>query len=290
MTVTGTVPDMRPHLRRASVAAVPLVYGVGCQNKVLEAMACATPVVATPRAVAALQVQAGRNVLIADGPQAFADAVVGLLENPQVQRDRQGDDQRPQRPDPDEHRIPDLQPQRPVREQHQQHRPAGQPGQVDRPELGIAEQAAERPALPPDRVLELRQPGQPVDEAEMQLDQPQAEVRRHRGPRRPVPRRSRQRPGDARPLHLGPGRPPAREEAVKRRVPSGLTSDTFRRDIDIPPAARLIAAIIKCTIEDMASERASVRKQARAYLDGEMLDYHCGLVGLDAGYIRRKAE
>ena len=87
VTATGTVPDMRPHLRRASVAAVPLVYGVGCQNKVLEAMACGTPVVATPRAVAALQVQAGRNVLIADGPQAFADALVGLLDNPRAQRD-----------------------------------------------------------------------------------------------------------------------------------------------------------------------------------------------------------
>ena len=46
--VTGTLPDLRPYICQASVAAVPLVYGAGVQNKVLEAMACGTPVVATP--------------------------------------------------------------------------------------------------------------------------------------------------------------------------------------------------------------------------------------------------
>jgi glycosyltransferase involved in cell wall biosynthesis len=58
------------------------VYGVGCQNKVLEAMASATPVVATPRAVAALDAQPGRDVFVAEGPQAFAEAVLTLLDDP----------------------------------------------------------------------------------------------------------------------------------------------------------------------------------------------------------------
>lgn len=79
ITVTGTVPDLRPFLRHASVAVVPLVYGAGCQNKVLEAMACGTPVVATSRAVSALKVQRGRDVLVADGADAFAGAVLELL-------------------------------------------------------------------------------------------------------------------------------------------------------------------------------------------------------------------
>ena len=81
--ITGTVPDVRPYLRRAAVAVAPLVYGVGCQNKVLEAMACGTPVVATSRAVGALTARPGRDAVVADGAEPFADAVLGLLGDPQ---------------------------------------------------------------------------------------------------------------------------------------------------------------------------------------------------------------
>ena len=84
--VTGTVADIRPYLRRASVAAVPLVYGAGCQNKVLEAMACATPVVTTPKAVSALHTKQGRDVLVADGPEAFAEGLLSLLGDPLKQQ------------------------------------------------------------------------------------------------------------------------------------------------------------------------------------------------------------
>jgi glycosyltransferase involved in cell wall biosynthesis len=81
--ITGTVPDVRPYLRRAALAVAPLVYGVGCQNKVLEAMACGTPVVATSRAVGALAARSGRDAVVADGAEAFADAVLGLLDDQQ---------------------------------------------------------------------------------------------------------------------------------------------------------------------------------------------------------------
>jgi glycosyltransferase involved in cell wall biosynthesis len=84
--VTGSVADIRPYLRRATMAVVPLTYGVGIQNKVLEAMACATPVVATPQAVSALNVLPGRDVLVAREPEAFAETVLDLLEAPQRQR------------------------------------------------------------------------------------------------------------------------------------------------------------------------------------------------------------
>lgn len=79
ITVTGTVPDMRPYLAQATVAMSPIRYGVGIQNKVLEAMAMATPVVSTPQAVSALQVQAGQDVLVADTPEAMARASISLL-------------------------------------------------------------------------------------------------------------------------------------------------------------------------------------------------------------------
>jgi sugar transferase (PEP-CTERM/EpsH1 system associated) len=87
VVVTGTVPDMRPYLRRAAVAVAPLVYGVGCQNKVLEAMACGTPVVAASRAVAALTARPGRDLLVADGAQPFADAVLRLLGDVRLRHD-----------------------------------------------------------------------------------------------------------------------------------------------------------------------------------------------------------
>lgn len=79
--VTGTVDDLRPYLRRAAVAVAPLTYGAGIQNKVLEAMACGTPVVTTPRAVSALNTQPGTDLLIAGSEEEFAQAVCRLLED-----------------------------------------------------------------------------------------------------------------------------------------------------------------------------------------------------------------
>jgi glycosyltransferase involved in cell wall biosynthesis len=82
VTVTGTVPDMRPFLRQASISVVPLVYGAGSQSKVLEAMACATPVVASPQAVCSLKVQPGRDLLVGEDAANFADRVFDLLSDP----------------------------------------------------------------------------------------------------------------------------------------------------------------------------------------------------------------
>lgn len=79
VTVTGSVPDMRPYLNRATISVAPLLYGAGIQNKVLEAMACATPVVASPRAVSALSAQGGRDIVVADDPEAFAHETLALL-------------------------------------------------------------------------------------------------------------------------------------------------------------------------------------------------------------------
>ena len=83
ITVTGTVLHLPPYLQRATLAVSPLAYGVGIQNKVLEAMACATPVVTSPQAVSALDVRSEQEVLIAEEPAAFASAIIGLLADPQ---------------------------------------------------------------------------------------------------------------------------------------------------------------------------------------------------------------
>ncbi len=83
ISVTGTVKDIRPFLRGATVAVASPTYGVGVQNKVLEAMACATPVVSSPQAVSALHVRPGQDVLVAQDPEAFARAVLSLIDEPQ---------------------------------------------------------------------------------------------------------------------------------------------------------------------------------------------------------------
>ena len=84
--VTGTVKDLPPYLQQATVAVAPIAYGAGIQNKVLEAMACGTPVVTTPQAVSALEVSSGEDVLVAQEPADFANAVLSLLDGPQVRR------------------------------------------------------------------------------------------------------------------------------------------------------------------------------------------------------------
>jgi glycosyltransferase involved in cell wall biosynthesis len=86
ISVTGTVPDLRPYLAQATVSISPMRYGVGIQNKVLEAMAMTTPVISTPQAVSALQTQSAHEVLVADTPAAIAQAVVTLITNKELQR------------------------------------------------------------------------------------------------------------------------------------------------------------------------------------------------------------
>ena len=79
--VTGTVDDLRPYLRRATVAAALVPYGAGIQNKVLEAMACGTAVVGSPQAAAALKITPGREMLVVEGAQAQAKALLQVLTN-----------------------------------------------------------------------------------------------------------------------------------------------------------------------------------------------------------------
>jgi glycosyltransferase involved in cell wall biosynthesis len=87
--VTGFVPDLRPVFDRATVAAVPIVYGAGIQNKLLEAMASGVPVVASPRAAAPFSAQAPRDLAIARDDEAFAAALVSFIDDRRL-RERVG--------------------------------------------------------------------------------------------------------------------------------------------------------------------------------------------------------
>lgn len=81
VTVTGFVEDVRPYLERAAVFAAPLRFGAGIQNKVLEAMAMAVPVVASSVAASGLTLEDGTAapVTVADDPVGVAGAVVAKL-------------------------------------------------------------------------------------------------------------------------------------------------------------------------------------------------------------------
>jgi sugar transferase (PEP-CTERM/EpsH1 system associated) len=76
VTVTGRVPDVRPYLRHAALVVAPLRIARGIQNKVLEAMAMAKTVVATPQAAEGIEGQPGRDYLVA----ATADALSALIK------------------------------------------------------------------------------------------------------------------------------------------------------------------------------------------------------------------
>jgi len=86
VTVAGTVPDIRPYLRRSAIAVAPIRYGAGIQNKVLEAMACATPVVASCQAVSALKATDGEHLLVAEDAATFAQHILDLLADQALQR------------------------------------------------------------------------------------------------------------------------------------------------------------------------------------------------------------
>ncbi len=87
--VTGAVADIRPYLAKATIAVAPLLYGAGIQNKVLEAMAMATPVVASARAVAALSTQPNHDVLVGDDAETLVQHIIRLLAD-EALRERLG--------------------------------------------------------------------------------------------------------------------------------------------------------------------------------------------------------
>ena len=78
-TVTGRVDDVRPYVRHAAVAVAPLRVARGIQNKVLEAMAMAKPVVVSASSAAALSARPGVEIEVAETPEGFAAKTLALL-------------------------------------------------------------------------------------------------------------------------------------------------------------------------------------------------------------------
>jgi polysaccharide biosynthesis protein PslH len=84
VTVTGSVPDVRPYLAASAVAIAPLQIGGGTRLKILEAFAMSKAVVSTSIGCEGLAVASEEHLLVADRPEEFAQAVIKFLNNPEM--------------------------------------------------------------------------------------------------------------------------------------------------------------------------------------------------------------
>jgi len=80
--LTGEVPDTRPWLAAADVVVAPLKLARGVQNKVLEAMAMARPVIASSAAAEGIDAGRADGLIVADDAEAQAIAIRALLDDP----------------------------------------------------------------------------------------------------------------------------------------------------------------------------------------------------------------
>jgi sugar transferase (PEP-CTERM/EpsH1 system associated) len=85
VVVTGSVPDVRPFIAHAKLSVAPLKIARGIQNKVLEAMAMAKPIVATPQAMRGIHIHTDYQPCITEAAEAFAQGVLDII--------RKGDNQ-----------------------------------------------------------------------------------------------------------------------------------------------------------------------------------------------------
>ena len=84
--VVGEVPDLRPWLQRADAYVCAMETGTGIKNKLLEALACGAPSVATPLACHGMAVRDGVELLIADDDLGLARGVLRLLDDAELRR------------------------------------------------------------------------------------------------------------------------------------------------------------------------------------------------------------
>jgi polysaccharide biosynthesis protein PslH len=84
---TGFIDDIRPVVAGSWVQVVPIRAGGGTRLKVLESLALRTPVISTSKGVEGLSLTAGSDYMLGDTPDAFAQAVILLLENEDLRKE-----------------------------------------------------------------------------------------------------------------------------------------------------------------------------------------------------------
>jgi glycosyltransferase involved in cell wall biosynthesis len=86
VTFTGLIQDVRPKIEKSWVTIVPLRYGAGTRLKIIESLALGTPVVSTYKGAEGLDVTDGKNILLAETPSEFANAVLRVLHNSDLRK------------------------------------------------------------------------------------------------------------------------------------------------------------------------------------------------------------
>jgi glycosyltransferase involved in cell wall biosynthesis len=81
VTIVGYVEHLSPHFNRCRLSVAPLRYGAGIKGKIATSLGFGVPCVATRIAVEGMGLADGREVLVADSPEAFANAVVRLYSD-----------------------------------------------------------------------------------------------------------------------------------------------------------------------------------------------------------------
>ena len=82
VTVTGSVSDVRPYLRRSALSIAPLIIARGTQNKILEAMATGVPVVTSKVAAGGVDALVGEHLLVAETTGDYVQAILRILDSP----------------------------------------------------------------------------------------------------------------------------------------------------------------------------------------------------------------
>jgi len=82
VTVTGSVPDVRPYILRSAAMVAPLNIARGTQNKILEAMAMGVPVVSSRIAAGGVDAVSGEHFLVADTAEEYAEAIRSIIGDP----------------------------------------------------------------------------------------------------------------------------------------------------------------------------------------------------------------
>ena len=90
VTVTGTVPDVRPYVQGSALTVAPLQIARGTQNKILESMAMAVPTVCSPIAAAGIEATPGMHLRVAQSREQWCEDILQLTGDRALRR-RQGD-------------------------------------------------------------------------------------------------------------------------------------------------------------------------------------------------------
>ena len=90
VTVTGKLPSVLPYLCNSDVALVPLKFESGTRFKILEAGACGVPIVSTTLGAEGIPVTAQKDILIADTPMEFAEAIIKVIGDKKFAKEMAG--------------------------------------------------------------------------------------------------------------------------------------------------------------------------------------------------------